>query len=106
VIELIERTKSNDKREREKKRRREGEMMKNEKTRASMCDVLHAYLWKLLASLPCLSYPSCAELILLLLMSPLTRLERHGHASLRRTTSETKEKEEKKKSGSRREPAN
>jgi len=48
VIELIERTKSNDEREKKK----EEEMMKDEETRASMCDVLHAYLWKLLASLP------------------------------------------------------
>jgi len=30
-------------------------------------------------------------------MSPLTRLERYGHASLRSTTSETKKKKEKKR---------
>jgi len=61
------------------------------KTRASMCDVLHAYLWKLLASSPRLSYPSYAEPTLLL-TSPLTRRRFVKPPCFGEPASETKKK--------------
>jgi len=80
------------------RRKREKKGRRNDEERGDTClDVRCLARLSLEASCipPRLSYPSCAELILLLLMSPLTRLERYGYASLRSMTSEMKKKRRK-----------